>query len=150
MEKDKMEFISEKNMTDKQKALFDRKLSVDAIPDLDLLTSHVCEILEYLDKPSTVQMLKTNPSVIEGLLNNKYADTVPYSILKLLLDRENVVENTRMLISLFERLNDAKTGKVDLEELQKSFAIEMQKKYKIDEIYSKLAQTTNIDMKVKN
>jgi len=145
-----MEFISEKNMTDKQKALFDRKLSVDAIPDLDLLTSHVCEILEYLDKPSTVQMLKTNPSVIEGLLNNKYADTVPYSILKLLLDRENVVENTRMLISLFERLNDAKTGKVDLEELQKSFAIEMQKKYKIDEIYSKLAQTTNIDMKVKN
>jgi len=145
-----LEQISENDMTEKQKILFDRKLSVDAIPDLDLLTTNVCDILEYLDNPSTVKMLKNNSDVVERTLNNKYADTVPYSILKLLLDRENIVENTKMLISLFERLNDAKTGKKDLVELEKEYAIEMQKKYKIDEIYNKLAQTTNIDMKVKN
>lgn len=145
-----LEQISENDMTEKQKILFDRKLSVDAIPDLDILTTNVCDILEYLDHPSTVKLLKSDSSIVERTLNNKYADTVPYSILKLLLDRENIVENTKMLISLFERLNDAKTGKKDLVELENEYAIEMQKKYKIDEIYNKLAQTTNIDMKVKN
>ena len=82
----KIDMVNESEMTeaDRQR-VFDRPMSVDAIPDLDILTSHIYEILEYLYKDSTDKLLKSNESAVKMYLNNKYADTVPYGIITLLM-----------------------------------------------------------------
>ena len=51
----KVEMVSPDQMTEEERnnVFNNSEMSVDAIPDLDVLTGHVCDILEYLEKPET-------------------------------------------------------------------------------------------------
>ena len=108
--------------------------SIDAIPDLDILTGHVYDILQYLEKPNTIKILKNNgEGIIKKILNEKYADSVPYPMLTLLIEEKNRYENVDMLLRLFENLNKAKRGNRTLEDIDKELTDEVNQKYIYDE-----------------
>jgi len=126
----KVEMVSADNMTEEERqAIFNRKASVDAIPDLDVLTSHVYEILLYLYKPSTIELMKVNESAVKMYLNNKYADTVPLGIITLLMEGENIEENINIMLNLFESLQKAKKGEISLDEGETKLAKQVCDKY---------------------
>jgi hypothetical protein len=108
----------------------DQIASLDAIPDLDLLTGYVYEILEYLEDTGTKKLMITNETAVKIYLTTKYADTpLPYGIITLLMDEKNRVENVERLLTVFERLTNALDGKVNLEDEDKKFTDEINNRY---------------------
>ena len=99
-----------------RQAIFNREASVDAIPDIDILSGHVFDILQYLEKPEISRLLKTNISAVKMYLNSKYADTVPLGVITILLDESQRTENVERLLKMFEQLRQAKIGKISLED----------------------------------
>lgn len=118
---------------EERKRIFDREASVDAIPDLDILTGHVYDILNYLMKPEVKKLIRTNESAVKMHLNEKYADTVPLGIITLLMEEDKRVEHVEMLLKMFTRLKDAKAGKISIEDAEKNLTDEVNQKY----LYSK-------------
>lgn len=120
------------------------KLSVDAIPDLDVLTGHVYEILEFLEKPASVNLLKSNEGAVKMMLNQKYADTVPLAIITLLVEEDKRIENVEILLNLFEklasvkRIKDKEEAYKALEATQDQFTQETRKRFKVDELEKEL------------
>jgi hypothetical protein len=126
----KVDLVSEEQMTPEERSkIMDSTASVDAIPDLNLLTRYVYEILQYLENPETKRVMSLNPSSVQLYLNSNYTDKVPYSIITLLLDEKNRVENVSELLKMFEQLNKAKQGKISLSEAEKTVAERINKRY---------------------
>jgi len=126
--------IKRNGIDENNSASLDRgELSLDAIPDLDKLTGYILEILQYLEDPSNRRLIETSEGNVRMMLNNRYAETVPYGIITLLLDKENRYENVSRLMRMFEMMNNAKCGKKSLEEVEKEFTDEINHRY----IYSK-------------
>jgi len=114
---------------DKNAMNFSRgEMSVDAIPDLDILTGKVLEILQFLEDEKVKKLNRSDPSAVKMMLNNKYLE-VPYGILTLLLEEDKREENVEMLLNMFEKLNMAKAGMADLETIGNNFREEITEKY---------------------
>jgi hypothetical protein len=136
----KVDIVSADQMSDEDKtAIFDKEASVDAIPDLDVLTGNVYEILEYLNRPQVKQLMKTNETAVRMNLNNKYADTVPYGIIGLLMDEKNIDENIERLLRVFESLRRAKSGDVTLDDAQNELVEDINNRYCYSKFGSKEA-----------
>ena len=138
----KVDMVSVDDMTaEERSAILDKKPSIEAIPDIDVLTGNVLEILRYLENPETKRLMTINESAIKMYLNNKYADSVPYGIISLLMDEENRFENVERMVRMFESLNNAKNGKISLENAEKNLADEVTERY----IYSKYGSKEAFD-----
>lgn len=136
----KVDMVSADQMSeDDRKAIFNREASIDAIPDLDILTGHVYEILEYLNRPQVRQLLRTNDTAVKMHLNNKYADTVPFGIIGLLMDEENIDEHVERLLRMFESLRRARSGDVSLEDAHRELADDVNERYCYSKFGSKEA-----------
>jgi hypothetical protein len=136
----KVEMVTSDTMTDEQRrAIFEREATVDAIPDLDVLTGHIYDILTYLDKPATRQLIEENRTAVMMNLNNKYADSVPYGILTLLMEDEEREKNIEMLLKMFESLRNIKMGNLSIEEGEQQLNEEVCERYEYSKYGSKKA-----------
>lgn len=130
----KIDLVSEDQMTPNERSkIMDSDASVDAIPDLNILTRYVYEILQYLETPETKKLIKTNEAKVHTYLNTTYADKVPYGVISLLSDEKNRVENVKRLLDMFEQLNRAKQGKISLSDAENIVAEDVNERY----LYSK-------------
>lgn len=130
----KVDVVSTDQMTDEERrSIINREASVDAIPDLDLLTRHVYEIIEYLENPDTARLMKKNESAVRMYLNGKYADTVPFGIITLLMEEDERVETIERLLKMFEQLRKAKKGQISLDDAEKIVTDDVNERY----LYSK-------------
>ena len=109
--------------------------SVDAIPDLDLLTKNIVDILEYLEKPEVKTICAKDDSVIRMSLINKYADSVPLKFIDLFMDKDPVhkAESVERSLRWIEQLAKVKAGKLGLEEASQGLVNEVNERY----VYSK-------------
>lgn len=129
----KIEMVSSDQLTEEErKNIFEREASIDAIPDLSVLSGAVYEILTYLEQPSVSKLLKTNESAVKMLLNNKYTH-VPLGIITLLLDENSREENIERMLNMFESLRKAKAGLLSLEDAEKNLMDDVNERY----VYSK-------------
>lgn len=136
----KVDMVSGDQLTPEQQKMFDEsEASVDHIPDLDILTAHVLEIVEYIESDDNKDIMKNNPSAVTMMLNNKYADTVPYGMITLLMEEEDRNENLDRIIRILDSLRLAKEGKKDLDILQKEFTEEVYERYEYSKYGSKEA-----------
>lgn len=136
----KVDMVSEQEMTPEQRAMFDEgEASVNHIPNLDILTAHVLEIVEYIESPKNQSLIKQNPSAVTMMFNNKYADTVPYGIITLLMEDENRDENLDRIIKILEALRLAKEGKKSLDDAQKELTEDVYQQYEYSKYGSKEA-----------
>lgn len=130
----KVDMVSANEMSaEERNAVFNREASIDAIPNLDVLTGHVFEILQYLEKPEICKLMKTNDTAVKMHLNNKYADTVPLGIITLLMEEDTRDENVERMLRLFTTLRQAKSGNISLEDAEKNLTEEVNNRY----LYSK-------------
>lgn len=134
---------------DQRNALFNQESSIDAIPDLDKLTGYIYEILEYLEMDHVKKLLKTNETAVKMHLNNKYADTVPFGIINLLMEDDQKEEHVDRLMKLFENLNNAKNGKMTLDETEKILAEDVNERYLYKKYGSKKAFEDALSKEVK-
>lgn len=139
----------EMSMEDRN-AVFNREASVHAIPDLDVLTGNVFEILQYLERPEISRLMKTNETAVKMYLNNKYADTVPLGIITLLMEEDARDDNVDQMLKLFESLRQAKSGNISLEDAEKKLTDDVSNKYLYAKYGSKDAFEKALMNEVKN
>lgn len=70
----------------------ERVMSVNAIPDITMLSTLVVDFVEYYNLPSTKKLRDTNHGAYLNTLYDKF-EKLPASMIKLLSDDENQVEN---------------------------------------------------------
>jgi hypothetical protein len=121
----------------------DGEASVDAIPDLNVLTAKIVEILEYLEQPDVKKICETNDSLIRMTLINKYADTVPLKFIDLFMetDEEHKQESIERTLKWIEVLAKVKAGEADLEQESKELVDEVNQRY----VYSKYGGKENFE-----
>jgi hypothetical protein len=131
----KIDMVSGSQMSPgEREAVFNREPNIDGIPDLDTFTGHVLDILTYLEKSETRELMKTNDSAIRMYLNNKYADCkIPFGIITVLMEEDQREENVERLLKLIKLMRDAKSGKISLEDAEKNLTEDVNNRY----LYSK-------------
>lgn len=117
------------------------KPTIDAIPDLAKLTNSLYEIIEYLERDEIIKLTKEADHIVLNTLNNKYADNVPYSMLKILLDIENREENVERILDMINMLRKAKTGNYNLEVAEKDFTDKVNERF----LYNKYGGRENFE-----
>jgi hypothetical protein len=106
------------------------KMDINAIPNIELLSSKVVEFLEFYDNPDIVKLRKENhPNYMFKLYEN--FEMLPSSMIKLLSepDLKLRTSNVEKIIMLLERLYEVKTGKRDLESTRDDFLEQNNEKY---------------------
>jgi hypothetical protein len=112
-----------------QRKIMNAKPSVEAIPDLDVLTGTVYEVLMYLEKTETKKIMKKDSHIIRNYLYNTYSDKMPPSAINLLLqgrdkdteeNRKLIDSNIERLLNMFELLKKAKKREISLDDAQKT------------------------------
>lgn len=121
--------------------------SVDAIPDLEVLTEKIIEILEYLEQDDVKKICEKDESIIRISLINKYADVVPLKFIDLFMDNdeEHKQENVDRTLRLIEMMAKIKAGKADLEKESQRFVEEVNQRY----VYSKYGSKENFEKELR-
>ena len=105
------------------------EMSIDNIPNLEKLTTDVFDFIQFTDKSQIKNMIKNRYGEFINVVTEKYPD-IPFSIIKMLIDNDsNRDENIKRLISVFERLNNIKKGKHDINNEFKDFQEEISEEY---------------------
>jgi hypothetical protein len=97
-----------------------RVMSIDAIPDITLLSSLVVEFVEFYAEPEVKKVRDRDYSTYLNMLFDKF-EKLPMSMIKLLSDEENQVHNLQKVIDLLETLSKVKSGEVNIESARDEF-----------------------------
>jgi hypothetical protein len=103
-------------------------MSVNAIPDITLLSTLVIDFVEYYNLPSTKKLKNTNHGAYLNTLYDRF-EKLPASMIKLLSDDENQVENLEKIINMLETLSSVKRGEVSLETAHDTFTEKQNESY---------------------
>lgn len=106
------------------------RMDINAIPNIELLSSKVVEFLEFYDEPATTKLRKENHPHYLFKLYERF-EVLPASMIKLLSEPNQSLrtQNVEKIIMLLERLADVKTGKRNLEATRDEFLEENNEKY---------------------
>ena len=98
------------------------RMDINAIPDIELLSSKVVEFLEFFDEPSIALLRKNNHSHYLFKLYERF-EMMPTSMIKLLSEPNQYLrtQNIEKIILLLEKLAEVKAGRRDLEETRDDF-----------------------------
>ena len=106
----------------------ERIMSVNAIPDITLLSTLVIDFVEYYNMPSTQKLKNTNHGAYLNTLYDRF-EKLPMSMIKLLSDDENQVENLEKIINMLETLSSVKRGEVSLDKAHDAFTEKQNEAY---------------------
>jgi hypothetical protein len=106
----------------------ERVMSVNAIPDIILLSTLVIDFVEYYNMPSTKKLRDTNHGAYLNTLYDKF-EKLPTSMIKLLSDDDNQVENLEKIINMLETLSSVKRGEVSLDKAHDDFTEKQNEAY---------------------
>jgi len=106
------------------------RMDINAIPDIELLSSKVVEFLEFYDEPAIVKLRKENHPHYLFKLYERF-EILPASMIKLLSEPDYHLrtQNVEKIIMLLERLAEVKAGKRNLEATRDEFLEENNEKY---------------------
>lgn len=106
------------------------RMDINAIPDIELLSSKVVEFLEFYDDPEIVKLRKENHPHYLFKLYERF-EMIPASMIKLLSESNHKLrtQNVEKIIMLLERLAEVKAGTRNLEATRDEFLEENNEKY---------------------
>jgi hypothetical protein len=102
--------------------------SINAIPDLELLTTKIIEFLEFIDKPEIINMKENEPGNFNYIVNEKFS-MLPLSMVKLLTEREQRAQNLEKILDMINILRSVKTGQKTFETAENEFVEKRAEEY---------------------
>lgn len=88
-------------------------MTAESIPDIEDLTSKVVDFLQFIDDPDMIEMEKTDNVKYFQMVNSSF-ESLPYSIIKLLTERENRDVNLEKLLDMFAIMQTIKNGEKNI------------------------------------
>ena len=132
--------------------------NIPQIPDLTLLTSKILEFIEFYDNPKTQNLIKTNKSKYNAMINERF-EMIPIAMTRLLSDNEKRVQNLEKIMDMISMLEKVKNGNNTLENAETNFFEKRASEYlypqfggrdnfyKVAEENKQKRETTKIDKK---
>jgi esterase/lipase len=105
-----------------------RVMSIDAIPDMTLLSSLVVDFVEFYGDSEVKKVRDSDYSKYLNMMFDKF-EKLPMSMIKLLSDEENQVQNLQKIIDLLETLSKVKSGEVNIESARDEFIEKQNESY---------------------
>jgi hypothetical protein len=106
----------------------DRQMSADAIPDITLLSSLVVDFIEFYNDPSIAKVRKLDHARYLNMMFEKF-EKLPASMIKLLSDEEEQVQNLQKIITMLETLSKVKDGEISLQMAHDEFTEKQNEDY---------------------
>jgi hypothetical protein len=106
----------------------DRVMSVDAIPDITLLSSLVVDFVEFFNDPSVQKVRKSDNGRYLNMMFDKF-EKLPMSMIKLLSDEEEQIQNLQKIITMLETLSKVKDGEISLQVAHDEFTEKQNEDY---------------------
>lgn len=129
---------------------------INAIPDLDKLSSHILDYLEYINSDEMVQLQKNNLIEFEKHINEKFIipddreDRICHKIFHLLNDPKTRKENLREVIKMLEQLKAVKNNQIDIMTATEEFREKQNEKFVYPHFGGKENFETEIKSRAKN
>ena len=98
------------------------------MPDVDVLSGQIVALLEFMDSDEMVAMEKENPNAYEQCVHEKY-EHLPFTVIKLLLERDKRDEHLPRLLKVLETLQKIKDGNSTYEFEHERFKEELHNQY---------------------
>jgi len=121
------QIVDEKYIKDQGGVIFEPPDGKLSMPNLDYILDTIIEILEYKNTPEMTKLFKTNKTEYDACMEDKFeqfADT-HYSIFSMVISGNDITP----MITMFEKLNEAKSGKTTLENVDKKITESLRQKY---------------------
>jgi hypothetical protein len=126
----------------------DKEMDVDAIPNIEKLTEDILEFLDFKDLPENVELAQTKYGVALDKMYSKFPN-INYKIINVLMDTEASAEDKEKdlmdLLSMLERLDKIKQGKLNIKSEFESFREEMHEEYVYPQFGGKAAYERTIN-----
>lgn len=114
-----------------------------AIPDIEKITSEVIDMLDFMETPDMIEMEKSDNTKFYHIITSKF-ENLPFSIIKLLIERENRGENLEKLLEMFSVLQNVKHGNKDIESAYNDYKENLNEQY----IYPKFGGKDEFERKI--
>lgn len=123
----KIKMISQDEIKEDDRSILLHKgdYDIDSIPDINFLIKNILEILKYIDKYG-------NNDNAKKILNEKYANIIPFGMITLLLEDKNN-ENIKLILLMVKRLSQVKKKEISIKNAEEEMSEIINNKY----IYSK-------------
>jgi hypothetical protein len=103
-------------------------MTIESIMDIEPLTARVVKLLEFIDNPVIVELENTDKTKYVQTVNSQFED-IPFSIIKVLIDREHRDTNLEKLLDLFAKMQSVKNGEKDKDTAFKEYKEELNEEY---------------------
>jgi len=109
----------------------DYEMSADAIPDLDVITHEILNMIEFMDTKEMINKRKKDIEEFTRVLYAKYRDVISTKMIDLLIEdrvkNENV--NFKKLIDMFSTMSQIKAGHLDMKQEYEKFTESVNEEY---------------------
>lgn len=123
----------------------DKEMKSEMIPDIVILTGRIIELLKLMDNTEMMILEKGNNNEYTNIILSQFED-LPYSIIKLLLERNERENNVGRLINMLNILKNVKSGEQDINEAYNKYSEQLNEEY----IYPKFGGKNNFEKEIKN
>lgn len=114
-----------------------------AIPNIENITARVVEMLDFMNTPDMSEMEISDNVKFYQIITSKFED-LPFSIIKLLLEKENRGENIGKLLEMFDILQNVKYGNRNIEDAYNNYKENLNEQF----IYPKFGGKTEFERKM--
>lgn len=123
------QIVGEDEVDENARTELELKPDPSAIPDLSQMLEKIYELLKEADKFLVPGLSEEKRKKIETRLSQKYNnDIASVKIISLMLAEERY-ENLERLLDMFDRLEEVKKGRVEINEAQRNFGEKLNEKY---------------------
>jgi len=121
------------------------KMDANAIPDLDKILLHIGDLLKDIETPEMQKLEKENVKEFEKIIVHKYIDRInSLRIINLMLEPQRYA-NLDRLLDMFEKLENVKAGKSNIDDAHKKWCEKMNSEY----IYPKYGSKEEFERQLK-
>lgn len=117
----------------------------NAIPDLDQMLVKINELLEFIEKPESVNMMKRNKNDFEDMIIKLFGEDIPNKIITLMLEDDRY-DNLAKLLDMFDILRKVKNQQADIQEEFHKFNENLNEQY----LYPKFGGKEEFENRMKN
>lgn len=110
-------------------------LDKDSLPDVDALLTQIMELMEFINTDEMRELEENNKDEFEKRIEQKFNiyESRYSKIYILLMQKKNRIQNLIRLTDICSRINEMRSGKLDMKTTNEKFIEEMNNEY----VYSK-------------
>lgn len=109
-------FSSKDLKNDPTAEIMDMNSSIETLMDPTILSKYIIEFLEFVDKSDIINLETKSNGEYNQLINSTFEDKLPYSMIKLLSERDKREFNLKKILDMLIMLQKVRSGQENIDD----------------------------------